>query len=229
VENQEDDFENKLNERIKREEEKKQSEKEKNNYKLTDKRSDENIDDEFDKKEKLDEQEEADDVDLTAACISEYANGRYSPTQFLSVDELDLDTLVMNQEEDEKRLEIKRQQVLGTGALKPDVEDEFELKARDTMGGIIPTSLEKEMDTEETNKNDERKSNTVEVEIKHHYQWSDKYRPRKPRYYNRVHTGYDWNQYNKKHYDVDNPPPKTVQGYKFNVIFLLLKSHFSLL
>ena len=32
-----------------------------------------------------------------------------------------------------------------------------------------------------------------------------------------MHTGYDWNQYNKKHYDIDNPPPKTVQGYKFNV------------
>ena len=59
--------------------------------------------------------------------------------------------------------------------------------------------------------------NTQEVQLDHNYLWSDKYRPRKPRYYNRVHTGYDWNQYNKKHYDVDNPPPKTVQGYKFNV------------
>jgi hypothetical protein len=51
------------------------------------------------------------------------------------------------------------------------------------------------------------------------YSWSDKYRPRKPRYYNRVHTGYDWNQYNKKHYDIDNPPPKTVQGYKLNIFY----------
>lgn len=28
------------------------------------------------------------------------------------------------------------------------------------------------------------------------YLWSDKYRPRKPRYFNRVHTGFEWNKYN---------------------------------
>ncbi len=38
------------------------------------------------------------------------------------------------------------------------------------------------------------------------------------RYHNRVHTGYDWNMYNKTHYDLQNPPPKTVQGYKFNIM-----------
>lgn len=51
------------------------------------------------------------------------------------------------------------------------------------------------------------------------YAWNDKYRPRKPRYYNRVHTGYDWTKYNRTHYDHDNPPPKTVQGYRFNVFY----------
>ena len=49
--------------------------------------------------------------------------------------------------------------------------------------------------------------------------WHDKYRPRKPRYFNRVKTGYDWNKYNQTHYDHDNPPPKTVQGYKFNIFY----------
>lgn len=49
------------------------------------------------------------------------------------------------------------------------------------------------------------------------YLWSDKYRPRKPTYLNRVMTGFDWNKYNQTHYDMDNPPPKIVQGYKFNV------------
>lgn len=33
------------------------------------------------------------------------------------------------------------------------------------------------------------------------YDWGDKYRPRKPRYYNRVHTGYEWTQYNQSHYE----------------------------
>ncbi|VVD00282.1 unnamed protein product [Leptidea sinapis] len=40
------------------------------------------------------------------------------------------------------------------------------------------------------------------------YLWADKYRPRKPRYFNRVHTGFEWNKYNQTHYDMDNPPPK---------------------
>ncbi|KAH9998340.1 mid region of cactin-domain-containing protein [Russula vinacea] len=44
------------------------------------------------------------------------------------------------------------------------------------------------------------------------YNWEDKYRPRKPRYFNRVHTGYEWN-------NTDNPPPKVVQGYKFNIFY----------
>jgi len=51
------------------------------------------------------------------------------------------------------------------------------------------------------------------------FAWQERYRPRKPRYFNRVKTGYDWNKYNQTHYDHDNPPPKTVQGYKFNVFY----------
>lgn len=33
------------------------------------------------------------------------------------------------------------------------------------------------------------------------YNWEDKWRPRKPRYFNRVHTGYEWNKYNQTHYE----------------------------
>ncbi|KAI5821105.1 mid region of cactin-domain-containing protein [Pyronema omphalodes] len=49
--------------------------------------------------------------------------------------------------------------------------------------------------------------------------WADKHRPRKPRYFNRVQMGYEWNKYNQTHYDHDNPPPKVVQGYKFNIFY----------
>lgn len=49
--------------------------------------------------------------------------------------------------------------------------------------------------------------------------WADKYKPRKPRYFNRVQMGYEWNKYNQTHYDHDNPPPKVVQGYKFNIFY----------
>ena len=47
----------------------------------------------------------------------------------------------------------------------------------------------------------------------------DKFRPRKPRFFNKVRTGYDWNTYNKAHYNFENPPPKVVQGYKFNIFY----------
>lgn len=50
-------------------------------------------------------------------------------------------------------------------------------------------------------------------------QWANKYRPRKPRYFNRVQMGYEWNKYNQTHYDHENPPPKVVQGYKFNIFY----------
>ncbi|EAL67807.1 hypothetical protein DDB_G0279317 [Dictyostelium discoideum AX4] len=52
-----------------------------------------------------------------------------------------------------------------------------------------------------------------------YYAWHDKHRPRKPRFFNRVHTGYDWTKYNRTHYDYDNPPPKVVRGYKFNIFY----------
>ncbi|KAK9447461.1 cactus-binding C-terminus of cactin protein-domain-containing protein [Limtongia smithiae] len=41
----------------------------------------------------------------------------------------------------------------------------------------------------------------------------------KPRYFNRVQMGFDWNRYNQTHYSQDNPPPKIVQGYKFNIFY----------
>jgi hypothetical protein len=34
-----------------------------------------------------------------------------------------------------------------------------------------------------------------------------------------VKTGFDWNKYNQTHFDHDNPPPKMVQGYKFNIFY----------
>ncbi len=130
----------------------------------------------------------------------------------LEQSDLNIDTFVVTAEDDLKRLEFKRMQVLGTGSVKPDVEEEFEKKARANMDGLETNTAVAEdiVSTSDLSGN--------EIPVQHRYLWSDKYRPRKPRYYNRVHTGYDWNQYNKKHYDVDNPPPKTVQGYKFNVI-----------
>lgn len=72
---------------------------------------------------------------------------------------------------------------------------------------------------EEAEQGDEYQSIEALEEGDKTYLWQDKYRPRKPRFFNRVHTGYEWNKYNQTHYDVDNPPPKVVQGYKFNIFY----------
>ncbi|KAK1684669.1 hypothetical protein QYE76_045517 [Lolium multiflorum] len=42
---------------------------------------------------------------------------------------------------------------------------------------------------------------------------------RKPKYITRVRSGFEWNKYNRVHYDHDQPPPKIVKGYKFVVYY----------
>lgn len=52
--------------------------------------------------------------------------------------------------------------------------------------------------------------------------WHSKYsniKPRKPRFFNRVRMNYVWNKYNQTHYDTSNPPPKVVQGFRFNIFY----------
>lgn len=61
---------------------------------------------------------------------------------------------------------------------------------------LYRAEAERELDEEEELFN-------LEESIPHptSYNWEDKYRPRKPRYFNRVHTGYEWNKYNQTHYE----------------------------
>eukprot|EP00357_Protocruzia_adherens_P032282 CAMPEP_0115006934 /NCGR_PEP_ID=MMETSP0216-20121206/20821_1 /TAXON_ID=223996 /ORGANISM="Protocruzia adherens, Strain Boccale" /LENGTH=572 /DNA_ID=CAMNT_0002373663 /DNA_START=46 /DNA_END=1761 /DNA_ORIENTATION=- len=58
-----------------------------------------------------------------------------------------------------------------------------------------------------------------DVKLHKHYDWELKYIPRKPKFFNRVRTAIEWNKYHQTHFDSDNPPPKVVQGYKFNVFY----------
>ncbi|KAF2168592.1 hypothetical protein M409DRAFT_65502 [Zasmidium cellare ATCC 36951] len=67
--------------------------------------------------------------------------------------------------------------------------------------------------------NEELFTQEEEVVTMNKAQWDKLYRPRKPKYFNRVLLGYEWNKYNQTHYDHDNPPPKVVQGYRFNVFY----------
>lgn len=67
--------------------------------------------------------------------------------------------------------------------------------------------------------NEELLTSEVPVETKNKHLWPATVRPRKPQYFNRSILGYEWNKYNQTHYDHDNPPPKVVQGYKFNILY----------
>lgn len=128
---------------------------------------------------------------------------------------------VLEPELDKAELERKRAEVLGeqqrrlqeaaAGSVAADEENlELTIHERDlvlkAMGGL--------------EEGDAILGSGAEVNLESQvYWWHDKYRPRKPKYFNRVHTGYEWNKYNQTHYDHDNPPPKIVQGYKFNIFY----------
>ena len=93
------------------------------------------------------------------------------------------------------------------------VAKESEEDVQDASAAMYRAEASKALDVEE------EAFNQAEEMARQSYSWEDKYRPRKPRYFNRVHTGYEWNKYNQTHYDTDNPPPKVVQGYKFNIFY----------
>ncbi|KAJ4968719.1 hypothetical protein NE237_015420 [Protea cynaroides] len=144
-------------------------------------------------------------------CESEEEAGSFSP-QLLHGDE---NEEAIDPEEDRIELERKRVAVLEeqqrrireSMASKPtSSEDNLEMKAMKAMGAM--------------EEGDAVFGSGAEVNLDSQvYWWHDKYRPRKPKYFNRVHTGYEWNKYNQTHYDHDNPPPKIVQGYKFNIFY----------
>lgn len=41
----------------------------------------------------------------------------------------------------------------------------------------------------------------------------------KPRFFNRARLAFEWNKYNQTHFDAANPPPKTIQGFRFNIFY----------
>jgi ATPase components of ABC transporters with duplicated ATPase domains len=116
-----------------------------------------------------------------------------------------------------EHLERKRKELARTKALsKADEREQNEARAEEELeAAVMPKNV-----TSDFGKSEEELCIADEVDLGGpSYRWQDKFRPRKPRYFNRVKTGYDWNKYNQTHYDHDNPPPKTVQGYKFNIFY----------
>uniref|UniRef100_A0A0A1X0Y9 Splicing factor Cactin n=1 Tax=Zeugodacus cucurbitae TaxID=28588 RepID=A0A0A1X0Y9_ZEUCU len=131
-----------------------------------------------------------------------YEDGRYSPTYISNIE--DENTLwIATEEESFLEIESLRAKALNNKSQK----ELYTIEERSMCN-----AMRKDMGKDEA-------EFSVEVPLEVVQVASDKYRPRKPRYFNRVHTGFEWNKYNQTHYDMDNPPPKIVQGYKFNIFY----------
>ncbi|KAK9721780.1 hypothetical protein K7432_003179 [Basidiobolus ranarum] len=143
-----------------------------------------------------------------------------SPVPFINIPRDDRELPILDPEEDLEKLRQARQEVQKNHFFPRKMEKirkPIEAVQTDLDSEISRILYEKEaaqdLDADEDFFN-------IEASLgKTTYFWEDKYRPRKPRFFNRVHTGYEWNKYNQTHYDVDNPPPKVVQGYKFNIFY----------
>ncbi|KAG6512256.1 cactin-like [Zingiber officinale] len=106
-----------------------------------------------------------------------------------------------------KSVEILEQTMNAKKARTPTTQENMKLKAMRAMGAAL-------------DEGDALFGAGSEVSLDSQVKWwNDKYLTRKPEYLNLIRTGFVWNKYNRTHYDRDNPPPKIVQGYKFNLFF----------
>ncbi|XP_013162478.1 PREDICTED: cactin [Papilio xuthus] len=144
-----------------------------------------------------------------AACVAQYEAGGYSPPP-MSPRALEPATLVTAAELDRQRLAYLRARLHHAARPAPDTL---------VQGGGGHAALERLAERAMGPAADAAPFAAEAALPEAPCLWADKYRPRKPRYFNRVHTGFEWNKYNQTHYDMDNPPPKIVQGYKFNIFY----------
>ncbi|RIB19526.1 mid region of cactin-domain-containing protein [Gigaspora rosea] len=153
--------------------------------------------------------------------ISEYAIAEYdrsmSPRLIPKLSKEDKQFEIIDPDEDLRELKEKRKEVLRNQFIPMKVQPKKQTVEEEEESVVSKALYEREAAKELDE--DEAIFNIEEELAKTTYLWQDKYRPRKPRYFNRVHTGYEWNKYNQTHYDSDNPPPKVVQGYKFNIFY----------
>jgi len=146
--------------------------------------------------------EDENDPEVTPA--EEFRSGNYSPA-YISEFDLELGSIIILEDEEISKRKMDQRKALQGSKVENVMNAEERALEREAKKGMG---------------DDEAKfSVEADVDPSTSYEWSDKYRPRKPRYFNRVHTGFEWNKYNQTHYDIDNPPPKVVQGYKFNIFY----------
>ena len=98
---------------------------------------------------------------------------------------------------------------------EPEEEEEEEEEDRSMLIAVVKEQQRRIQEAMGRTREEEDAEEVKLLESQSH----DECRARKPKYTNRVHTGYVWNKYNRAHYDHDNPPPKFVQGYKFDIFY----------
>lgn len=145
-------------------------------------------------------------------CIEDYKRNCYSPTM-LTKDQLDPDAIPESYDDEFKLLKHQRNRICNASSLNEVAQSTMSREEREFMNAASSGMNAEEVtfSCEALVRGPDNRNQT--------YIWADKYQPRKPRYFNRVHTGFEWNKYNQTHYDIDNPPPKVVQGYKFNIFY----------
>lgn len=140
---------------------------------------------------------------MLSDCFTLYEQGAYSP-MYVTESDMDKEIVIINGEDDDEVLDTLRNRLIDRQEDDDPYSKEEVRMAKEARKGMGDDEAEFSVETK------------LDSQV---YLWSDKYRPRKPRYFNRVHTGFEWNKYNQTHYDMDNPPPKIVQGYKFNIFY----------
>ncbi|KAI9496606.1 mid region of cactin-domain-containing protein [Zychaea mexicana] len=163
-------------------------------------------------------EEEEEEADQDGLMLEKYERAM-SPEPYEHLTREDRDYPVVDPKDDLKDLVEQRRKVLATKIIPVRHKPKPVQTSNEPQDDSIASAVLFEQEAAKGVDEDEAIFN-IEAELaKQTYMWQDKYRPRKPRYFNRVHTGYEWNKYNQTHYDHDNPPPKVVQGYKFNIFY----------
>lgn len=123
------------------------------------------------------------EADLIQECFKLYEKGNYSP-RYLKLSDFEPHIEILTEDKNHRRIEEMRAKVIGQEEEEHFSREELALRSEARKG-----------------MNDDEAEFSVETKLDPQiYLWSDKYRPRKPRYFNRVHTGFEWNKYNQTHY-----------------------------
>ena len=164
-----------------------------------------------------------DRLDSRVADTVKYSKS-YDPEPMLDTNGIDKSLVAVDEQEFLHEIATNRQRVAKFGYMSSKRPPAVVSDVPDTSQPLIGigkktnSSYDKEV-AQGMEEDEEVFAGEEQVETKSAHLWNGKYRPRKPRYFNRVQMGYEWNKYNQTHYDHDNPPPKVVQGYKFHVFY----------